>query len=64
MTLWTVARQASVSGILQAGILEWAAISSSENLPDPGIKPESPAPPAIGRRALYLGGGGEAMDLN
>ena len=42
-TLWTVARQAPVPGILQAGILEWVAISSSGDLPDPGIKPGSPA---------------------
>ena len=30
-------------GILQARILEWVAISSSEGLPDPGIEPRSPA---------------------
>ena len=29
----------SVHGILQARILEWAAISSSRTFPDPGIKP-------------------------
>ena len=29
----------SVHGILQAGILEWVAISSSRDLPDPGIEP-------------------------
>ena len=28
-TPWTVAHQASVHGILQAGILEWAAIAFS-----------------------------------
>ena len=33
----------SVHGILQARILEWDAISFSRDLPDPGIKPESPA---------------------
>ena len=33
----------SVHGILQARILEWVAIPSSGNLPDPGIKPGSPA---------------------
>ena len=34
----------SVHGILQARILEWVAIPfSPENLPNPGIKPESPA---------------------
>ena len=33
----------SVHGILQAGILEWVAIPSPGDLPDPGIKPRSPA---------------------
>ena len=31
----------SVHGVLQARILEWVAISSSEYLSDPGIKPTS-----------------------
>ena len=31
----------SVQGILQARILEWVAMPSSRDLPDPGIKPES-----------------------
>ena len=30
-------------GIFQARILEWAAISFSRDLPNPGIKPGSPA---------------------
>ena len=29
-------------GILQARILEWVAVPSSRDLPDPGIKPRSP----------------------
>ena len=33
----------SVHGILQAGILEWVAILFSRDLPNPGIKPRSPA---------------------
>ena len=33
----------SVRGILQTRILEWVAISSSRDLPDPGIEPRSPA---------------------
>ena len=33
----------SVYRILQAKILEWVAIPSSRDLPDPGIEPESPA---------------------
>ena len=33
----------SVHGILQARILEWVAMPSSRDLPDPGIEPVSPA---------------------
>ena len=33
----------SVPGILQVRILEWVAISFSGDLPDPEIKPRSPA---------------------
>ena len=33
----------SVHGILQARILEWAAIPFSRDLSDPGIEPRSPA---------------------
>ena len=33
----------SLHAILQARILEWAAISFSGDLPDPGIEPMSPA---------------------
>ena len=33
----------SVHGILQPRILEWVAIPYSGDLPDPGIKPTSPA---------------------
>ena len=33
----------SVHGFLQAGILEWAAISFSGDLPEPGVEPSSPA---------------------
>ena len=35
----------SVHGILQTRILEWVAISFSENLPGPEIEPESPESP-------------------
>ena len=37
----------SVRGIFQARILEWVAISSSRDLPDPGIEPGSPVSPAL-----------------
>ena len=30
-------------GILQAGILEWVAFPSPGDIPNPGIKPRSPA---------------------
>ena len=33
----------SVHGIVQARILEWVAIPSPGDLPDPGIEPGSPA---------------------
>ena len=33
----------SVHGVLQARVLEWAAIPFSRDLPNPGIKPRSPA---------------------
>ena len=37
VTLWTIAH-----GIFQAGILEWVAMSSSRDLPDPGNELTSP----------------------
>ena len=37
----------SVHGILQARILEWVAISSSGDLPDPGIEPASLTSPNL-----------------
>ena len=37
----------SVHGILQARILEWVAISSSGDLPDPGIEPASLTSPTL-----------------
>ena len=50
-TLWAVTRQSPLSmGILQARILEWVVMPSSEDLPDPGIKP---IVSCIGRRILY-----------
>ena len=40
----------SVHGIFQARILEWVAAPFSRHLPDPGIEPASPAPPALAGR--------------
>ena len=37
----------SVHGILQARMMQWVAISSSKDLPDPGIEPLSPGSPAL-----------------
>ena len=45
----------SARGILRARILEWIAISSPGDLPDPGIKPGSPALPADSLPAEPLG---------
>ena len=43
-TSWTVAHQSPLSmGILQARILEWVAVPSLRDLPNPGIKPRPPA---------------------
>ena len=43
-TPWTIALQAPLSmGILQAKILEWVASPPPGDLPNPGIKPRSPA---------------------
>ena len=40
----------SIHGILQAGILEWIAMPSSRDIPDPGIKPKSLMSPALAGR--------------
>ena len=37
----------SILGILQARILEWVAMPSSGDLPDPGIEPTSLVSPAL-----------------
>ena len=44
----------SVHGILQARILEWVAIPSPGDLPNPGIKPRSPSAPALQADSLPL----------
>ena len=44
----------SVHGILQARILEWIAMSSSRDLPDPGINPASPVSLALQADSLPL----------
>ena len=55
-TPWTVARQASsVHGILQARILEWVAMSSPGDLPNPGKEPRSPSLQAVHHRLSHQG---------
>ena len=44
----------SVYGILQARILEWVTMPSSRDLSNPGIKPMSPAAPALQMDSLLL----------
>ena len=53
----------SVHGILQARILEWVAISSSRDLPNPGIEPMSPASPLLQAGSLQLSHWGSPVDL-
>ena len=43
-----------VHGILQVGILEWIVISFSEDLPNPGIEPRSPALPSEPTRKRFI----------
>ena len=49
MTQWTTALRFLCPWDFR--ILEWVAISSSRDLPDPGTKPMSPAMPADSREA-------------
>ena len=44
----------SVHGILQARVLQWVAMPSSRNLPNPGTEPVSPAAPALQVNSLPL----------
>ena len=43
-----------VPGIPQARTLEWIAMPSPGDLPDPGIEPETPAAPALQADSLLL----------
>ena len=52
----------SVYGIFQAKILEWVAISSSGDLPDPGIGPGSLASPALAGGFFTVEPPGKPMD--
>ena len=51
----------SVHGIAQARILEWAAISSSSELSDPGTELKSPEAPALAGKFLTTSATWEAF---
>ena len=51
----------SVHGILQARRLEWVAMASPGDLPDPGIEPKSPLSPALAGRFFTTSTTGEAQ---
>ena len=51
----------SICGILQARIVEWVAMSSSRDLPDPGIKPMSPVSPALQANSLLAEPSGKTI---
>ena len=44
----------SVHGNLKARLLEWVAISFSRGSSDPGIKPQSPASPALAGKFFFF----------
>ena len=49
--LWTVTHQAPLPmGFLRKEILEWVAMLSSGDFPNPGIEPASPESPALAGR--------------
>ena len=52
----------SVHGILQARILDWIAISSFRDLPDPGIEHKSPVSPALAGRFFTSVSPGESLE--
>ena len=52
----------SVHGILQARLLDWVALLSSGDLPDPGIKLMSPAAPGLQADPLPLSHQGSPPD--
>ena len=61
-TLWTVAHQAALSGILQARILEWVAIPPPGYLPDPGIEPAFLRSPALANKFFSTSANWEALE--
>ena len=64
VTPWTVACQVPLSvGILQARILEWVAMPSSGDLPDPESKPLSLISPALAGGFFTTGAKWEDLKL-
>ena len=53
----------SVHGVLQAGVLEWVAVSSPRGPPHPGMEPASPVAPALAGGLFTTGGPQEACIL-
>ena len=53
----------SIHGVLQARILEWVAISSPGNLPNPGVKPTSLMHPALAGGFFTTSATWEALKL-
>ena len=51
----------SVHGILQARILEWVSMPPPGDLPNPGIKPTSPAARALQADSLLLSHWGSSV---
>ena len=49
----------SVHGSLQAGVLEWVAMASSRDLPDPGIEPTFLMSPSVAGRFFTTGATGK-----
>ena len=54
----------SVRGVLQARILEWVAVPSSRDLPNPGIEPTSLASPSLADRFYATSATWEALFLS
>ena len=59
-TSWTVAARLLRPWDFPGKILNWAAISSSRDLPDPGIKPAPLVSPALAGRFFTTGATWEA----
>ena len=61
VTPWTVARQAPVHGILQAGVLSGLPFPPPGGLPDPGLESMSQMSPALAAGCSITGATWEQM---